>query len=178
MVLRTPGGTPSTAGISFTSASLTVEYGAAPRPSPPAEVSARAGDRGALITWGASKDSGYNDTVLTYEVTAVDSSGVAVARRTTSGTDAVITGLANGASYTLRVSASNPYGTSDTAISDDVTPLTGPLASVVYTQTVGEYLEAGASLTTGTHNSATAAATGRPNAARYAWLLKAEESWA
>lgn len=57
LVLRTPDGTPSTAGISFTSASLTVEYGAATRPSPPTEVSARAGDSGALITWGASKDS-------------------------------------------------------------------------------------------------------------------------
>ncbi|MDN3293386.1 amidase domain-containing protein [Streptomyces ficellus] len=32
-------------------------------------------------------------------------------------------------------------------------------------------------MTTGTHNSATAAAAGRPNAAKYSWLLKAEESW-
>ncbi|MFJ6633539.1 amidase domain-containing protein [Streptomyces sp. NPDC091376] len=177
LVLRKPDSAPSTAGISFTSATLAVEYGAPTRPSPPTAVRALAGDKGALITWGASEDSGYNDTVLSYEVKAVDSSGAVAATRTTSGTDIVITGLINAATYTFRVSASNAYGSSDTVTSEAVQPLSAPMDSATYTQTIGEYLEAGASLTTGTHNSATAALNGRPNAAKYAWLLKAEESW-
>ncbi|MFF3454539.1 DNRLRE domain-containing protein [Streptomyces sp. NPDC002730] len=177
LVLRKADGASGTAGISFTSATLTVEYGAATRPSPPTAVRARAGDKGALITWGASEDSGYNDTVLSYEVKALDSNGAVAATRTTSGTDMVINGLTNGASYTFQVSASNAYGSSDTGTSEAIKPLGAPLDSATYTQAIGEYLESAASLTTGTHNSATAAVNGRPNAAKYAWLLKSEESW-
>ncbi|MGW1067145.1 DNRLRE domain-containing protein [Streptomyces aureus] len=177
LVLRRFDGAPSTAGITFTSATLTVDYQTATPPSSPTALQARAADKGALVTWGASEDSGYNDTVLSYEVTALDSSGATVAKRTTSGTDAVFTGLTNGASYTFRVSASSAYGTSGTVTSEAVQPLSAPLAGATYTQAIGEYLEASASLATGTHNSATAAVSGRPNAAMYTWLLKAEESW-
>ncbi|MEV5007276.1 DNRLRE domain-containing protein [Streptomyces sp. NPDC055692] len=177
LVLRKPDAAPSTAGISFTSATLTVEYGAATPPSPPTAVRARAADRGALVMWGASEDSGYNDTLLTYEVTAVDPAGVVVAKRSSSGRDVAITGLTNGTPYTFRVSASNPYGTSDTVTSEAVKPLSAPLNGDTYTQAVSEYLQAGASLTTGTHNSAGAAVNGRPHAGMYSWLLKAEESW-
>lgn len=54
-VLRIPGEAPSTAGISFTSAALTVDYEKATPPSPPTGPHARAGDQGALVTWGASE---------------------------------------------------------------------------------------------------------------------------
>ncbi|MFK0025387.1 DNRLRE domain-containing protein [Streptomyces sp. NPDC090798] len=177
LVLRRPDDAPSTAGISFISATLTVDYASATAPSPPTSVRARAGDKGAVVIWEAGDDSGYNDSVLSYEVTALDSSGAVVAKLTTKGTDAVITGLTNGTTYTFRVSASNPYGTSDSVTSAQTRPLSAPLDSATYTRAIGEYLDAGASLTTGTQNNAAAAVSGRPNAAMYTWLLKAEESW-
>ncbi|MET9453118.1 DNRLRE domain-containing protein [Streptomyces cinerochromogenes] len=177
LVLRRAEDAPSTAGISFTSAALTAEYEAATPPSPPMAVHARAADQGALVTWGASEDSGYNDTVLTYEVTALDSSGAEVAKHTTHGTDSVFTGLTNGASYTFRVSASSAYGTSGAVTSADVKPVGTPLDSTAYTQAVREYLDASASLTTGEKGSAAAAVDGRPHAGMYTSLLKAEESW-
>ncbi|MEW2131462.1 DNRLRE domain-containing protein [Streptomyces sp. NPDC005435] len=177
LVLRVPDDAPSTAGISFTTGTLTVDYEAAAPPSPPTTVRAQAGDKGAVVTWGAADDSGYNDSTLTYGVKAVDSSGTVVAERTTKGTNAVLTGLANGQSYTFRVTASSPYGTSDSVTSAQVQPLSAPLDSAVYTQAVKEYLDSGASLTKGASNSAAAATAGRPNAPMYAGLLKAEESW-
>jgi hypothetical protein len=177
LVLRLPDDAPSTAGISFTSATLTVGYEAATPPSPPTAVRARPGDKGALVTWTAGDDSGYNDSVLSYEVTALDSSGAVVAKQTTKGTDAVVTGLTNGTSYTFRVSASNPYGTSDGVTSARIQPLSAPLDSATYTRAISEYLDAGATLTTGAQNSAAAAVIGRLNAAMYTGLLKAEESW-
>ncbi|WEH17185.1 DNRLRE domain-containing protein [Streptomyces sp. VNUA24] len=177
LVLRRAEGASGTAGISFTSASLTVEYGAATAPSSPRDLRAQAGDQGALLTWTASQDSGYNDTHLTYEVTAVDSSGAVVATRTTSGTDAVITGLTNDAPYTFRVKATSPYGTSDSVTSNATTPLEAHLSTATYTATLNEYLEAVAALTTGAHDSASAATQGKPHAAKYSSLLKAEEFW-
>ncbi|MGJ3560540.1 hypothetical protein ACR6C2_26700 [Streptomyces sp. INA 01156] len=127
--------------------------------------------------WDASEDSGYNDTDLTYEVTALDAGGAVVAKRTMHGTDMVITGLTNDAPYTFKVSASSPYGTSTTVTSNAVRPLRAPLSAATYTATVNEYLEATAALNTGAHNSASAAIIGRPNAEKYSWLLKAEEFW-
>ncbi|GAB2464441.1 DNRLRE domain-containing protein [Streptomyces incanus] len=177
LVLRRADTAPSTAGISFTSATFTVEYGPATPPSPPEGLRARAGDGGALVMWDASADSGYNDTDLTYEVTALDAAGAVAAKRTTHGTDMVITGLTNDAPYTFKVSASSPYGTSTTVTSSAVRPLRAPLSAATYTATVNEYLEATAALNTGAHNSASAAINGRPNAEKYSWLLKAEEFW-
>ncbi|MGW7197682.1 DNRLRE domain-containing protein [Streptomyces chryseus] len=177
LVLRRAESASSTSGISFTSATLTVSYGPATPPSPPRAPRARAGDKGALVTWEASTDSGYNDTDLTYEVTALDATGAVAATRTTHGTDAVFTGLANDASYTFKVKASSPYGTSTAATSDAIKPLSAPLSTATYTATVNEYLEATAALNTGAHNSASAAVNGRPNAEKYSWLLKAEEFW-
>ncbi|CAM5670020.1 DNRLRE domain-containing protein [Streptomyces hirsutus] len=124
--------------------------------------------------WDASADSGYNDTDLTYEVTALDADGAVAAKRTTHGTDMVITGLTNDAPYTFKASASSPYGTSSTVTSDAVRPLRAPLSAATYTATVNEYLEATAALNTGAHNSASAAINGRPHAEKYSWLLKAE----
>ncbi|MDK1472282.1 DNRLRE domain-containing protein [Streptomyces sp. 549] len=177
LVLRMPENAPSTAAISFTSAALTVEYGAATTPSPPSGLRARAGDGGALVTWAASKDSGYNDTALTYEVSAVDATGAVIAKQTTEGTDAVLTGLTNGTSYSFRLSASNPYGTSSTVAGEAVKPVSASPDSATYVRAVREYLEAGAAMTTGAQHTAAGAVRGRPHAAMYSWLLKAEESW-
>ncbi|MBB1245463.1 DNRLRE domain-containing protein [Streptomyces durbertensis] len=177
LVLRMPKDAPNGAGISFSSATLTVEYGVATAPSTPTGLRARAGDGGALVTWNASKDSGYNDSVLTYEVTAVDATGAVVAKKTTEGTDAVLTGLTNGTSHTFRVTASNPYGTSGRVTSGAITPVSASPDGASYVQAVREYLQASASMTTGAHHTAASATRGRTHAARYSSLLKAEESW-
>ncbi len=177
LVLRKAEGAAGTAGISFTSAALTVEYGPATAPSPPRDLRVQPGDQGAVVTWNPSRDSGYNDTELTYEVSAIDSSGAVAAMRSTSGTDAVITGLGNDTPYTFRVKASSPYGTSTTVTSDAATPVKAPLSTATYTAALDEYLKAVAALTTGAHSTAEAATQGKPHAAKYSWLLKAEEFW-
>ncbi|MER8012438.1 DNRLRE domain-containing protein [Streptomyces sp. NPDC094149] len=177
LVLRRSADAPTTSGITFTSATLSVDYEAATPPSPPTAVQARPGDKGALVTWAASENSGYNDSDLSYEVTALDPSGAVTATRTTKDTSAVITGLTNGTSYTFRIKATSPYGTSDSTTSAQVQPLSAPLDSATYTQVISEYLDAVGSLTTGSQTSAAAAVSGRPNAAMYTWLVKAQESW-
>ncbi|MFF9011598.1 DNRLRE domain-containing protein [Streptomyces sp. NPDC014870] len=175
LVLRKPDGAPSTAGVTFTGATLTVAYEAATPPSAPVDPQARPGDGGALVTWGASTDSGYDDTLLTYQVSAVDATGATVSEHTTHRTDAVITGLQNGTSYTFQIRASSRHGTSDTVSSNPATPLSAPLATATYQQAVTEYLAAAASLTTGASKNGDAALAGRPNSALYTWLLNAEE---
>ncbi|MCK2218169.1 fibronectin type III domain-containing protein [Actinomadura sp. ATCC 31491] len=92
--------------------------GAPGRPSPPLGVSATPGDRSARITWRAPATDG-GSTITRYAVTA--SPGGAVV--TTAGTEATVTGLANGTAYTFTVTAANAVGVSDaSAPSDPVTP--------------------------------------------------------
>ncbi|MBX9420903.1 DNRLRE domain-containing protein [Streptomyces lateritius] len=177
IVLRKPEGASAAEGITFTEATLTVKYEAAVPPSAPVAPHSRPGDGGALVTWGTSKESGYEDTALTYHVTAVDSTGTTVAQRTTNGTAAVFTGLDNGASYTFAVRASSPYGSSPTVTTNTVAPLEAPLAPTVYRDAVNEYLTSTAALVTGAKNTSESAVAGRPNAALYSTLLATEESW-
>ncbi|MFI1015501.1 DNRLRE domain-containing protein [Streptomyces sp. NPDC020965] len=178
LVLRRTEDEADDAGATLTGSSIVVSYTPATAPSVPLTPQATPGDGGALITWDASTDSGHNGDDLTYTVEALDPLGAVVATRTTKTTDQVFTGLTNGTAYTFRVSAANVYGVSGTvATAGAVEPLAAPLGAAVYDQSVREFFEARASLTTGQHTTAAAAAAGRPNAAKYLGRLGSEQSY-
>jgi subtilisin family serine protease len=76
-------------------------------PTPPATVTARAGDGLATVTWTAAPGNG--SPVTAYRVTA-HPAGATVS--TTGATSATVTGLANGTAYTFTVTAENWVGAS------------------------------------------------------------------
>lgn len=88
-------------------------------PSPPRNVTARAGHQLAEVTWDAPTADDPSITGYTITVSPLDAPAVTVdqAART-----ATVTGLTNGAAYTFTVAAINPDGTSPP--SDPCAPVT------------------------------------------------------
>ena len=88
---------------------------------------ATGGDSSAAVTWTAPAGHG-GTTVTGYTVTAVDPASGAIAGSVTAlatATSATVTGLVNGRSYALKVTATNRVGVSaPSALSNIVTPAT------------------------------------------------------
>jgi hypothetical protein len=127
-----------------------VVYSASQAPTPtapaaPSNVSAKAGDASATVSWTAPSDGG--SAITRYTVTPYIGS-TAQAPTTLTGTppaaSTTITGLNNNTTYTFRVSASNSVGTGpDSAASNQVTPAavtapTVPAAPTNVTATAGD----------------------------------------
>jgi hypothetical protein len=92
-------------------------------PEPPLTPIAEARDAAANIEWSQPASDG-GSTIGTY--TAVASPGGATC--TTAATECTVSGLANGVTYTFRVRATNPQGSSDPSIaSNAVTPVAAPV---------------------------------------------------
>lgn len=89
-------------------------------PSAPSNVAATAGNAQATVTWTAPPDNG--SPLTGFVVTA--SPGGQTASAGPAATSALVTGLANGTTYTFTVTASNAAGTSPpSAPSNAVTPI-------------------------------------------------------
>lgn len=93
-------------------------------PSPPTAVVAVAGARSASVSWSPPHDSG-GIAVTGYKVTASPGGATATVRGAT--TRASLGGLSNGRTYTFKVTATNPIGTSTTSsLSNAVVPFGVP----------------------------------------------------
>ncbi len=107
-------------------ASNAVTPAAPPVPSAPLNPAATAGNAQAIVSWNAPVSGG---PFTLYTVTAVeDPSKTCTA--TPPNTSCTVTGLANGSTYTFKVSAANANGTgADSAASNAVTPAAPPVPS-------------------------------------------------
>jgi protocatechuate 3,4-dioxygenase beta subunit len=98
--------------------------GSATAPNPPMGVTATAGNGAASVSWYPASDNG--SPVTSYTATASDGSSCM-----TTTLSCTITGLTNGTSYTVAVTATNAIGTSDPSwMPVSVTP-TGPVQTGV-----------------------------------------------
>ena len=90
-------------------------------PSAPQGVTASAGDASIAVAWLAPASTG-GPSISGYTATAYGTSGAAGTCRTDGATSCTITGLANGTSYTVKVSATNSVGTGPEAAAKAVAP--------------------------------------------------------
>jgi hypothetical protein len=109
-------------------------------PGAPTRVVAKAGSRQATVSWLAPAGNG-GSAITGYSVQVVTGGFARTVSVTGTGTSTTVTGLANGTSYTFRVSAVNAIGTgAASAASAPVTPrvlLSAPGAPVIGTATSG-----------------------------------------
>ncbi|MBC9733758.1 fibronectin type III domain-containing protein [Nocardioides marmotae] len=104
-------------------------------PLAPTSVSAKAGDKAAIVTWSAAEANGSPVTGYTVSVSPGGRT-VEVAGTTTSAT---VTGLTNGTPYTFTVTATNAVGTSGASVpSAPVTPAGKPEAPAEVTVERGD----------------------------------------
>jgi hypothetical protein len=91
-------------------------------PSAPTAVSATPASSEALVNWTASSDDG-GSSITGYSVTPyVGGQAQTPVQVAADKTSATVTGLANGTSYTFKVSATNAIGSTDSAATDPVIP--------------------------------------------------------
>ncbi|WP_181803995.1 DNRLRE domain-containing protein [Streptomyces shenzhenensis] len=147
-------------------------------PAAVTDVTARAGENGALVTWGAPASTGVTEADdITYTVTAkAKGSSTDTATATTGDTAAVLNGLTNGTAYTFTVTAANSYGTSASVTSAAVTPATVTGGTAAYQAVLQDYLEAQNTLLTGDAANASAAAAATDTGDGFDDLLDTEQS--
>ncbi|MFG2969688.1 DNRLRE domain-containing protein [Streptomyces sp. NPDC048288] len=144
-------------------------------PTAVTELTARAGEKGALVTWAPSRFTGDEDDEVTYTVVAKLGTTTA-ATTTTTGTSAVLTGLANGSAYTFTVTPANDYGTGTAATSASVTPVAVTGGTAAYTTVLAEYLAAQNALLNGDQAGAATAAEASDSGDAFSDVLDAEQA--
>ena len=98
----------------------------ATKPSAPTGVGATPHNASADVTWTAPASNG-GATISKYTVIATPSAGSPITKDVASGTSTTITGLTNGTTYNITVTATNSAGTSDASSpAVAVTPVTAP----------------------------------------------------
>ncbi|MBV9096438.1 MAG: fibronectin type III domain-containing protein, partial [Frankiaceae bacterium] len=119
---------PSTASTSVTPAGL---------PTAPSNVAAARGDGQSVVTWTAANPNGSALSGQTVTVTGSDNSQrtFTIAADLTSIT---VTGLTNGVSYTVAITATNAVGTSAPGTSNSVVPAGVPFAPASVTVSRGD----------------------------------------
>ncbi|MCG7209449.1 DNRLRE domain-containing protein [Streptomyces arenae] len=169
--------TTATSGVGYAgptaasgAASIKVTYTPPAVPSAPTSLTTTAGDGGVLVAWAEPASTGYvegehatdnddpGDGISSYTVSAVNAAGSTVATTTTSTTtEALLTGLTDGTSYTVKVTATNPVGTGPAASATGVSPEAVPGGPTQYVQAVSQMLNARDGLEKGTYSTSTAA---------------------
>ncbi len=121
------------AGAGTSSATTTVTPGGPP--SAPTSVSTSADGTDVTVSWVAPVDT-HGSPIIGYTVTASSGGGTCTPQPAT-GTSCTITGLTKGTAYTFSVGAINALGTSSSAVSTPVTPVTVPGAPTGLQVTTG-----------------------------------------
>jgi hypothetical protein len=166
----------STAGASLTSSnlSLVVSYTPPTVSTAPTGLTVTPGDGSSVVGWATPADTGYVTSAATgitdYTVTATDPSGNVAATATTAGNMATLSGLTNGTSYTVSVSATNPVGTS-AATTATATPTAASGGTSLYVTAVSQLMNDEDQLTEGTYSTAAQALATNSEAAEVSsWL--------
>ncbi|MEU6541154.1 DNRLRE domain-containing protein [Streptomyces sp. NPDC047000] len=146
-------------------------------PTAVTDLTARPGEKGALVTWSQLATGAIEEEDVTYTVTAqVKGSTTATATETTGGASAVFTGLADGTAYTFTVTPANSYGTGPATTSAAVTPVAVTGGAAAYQPVLQDYLEAQNTLLTGDAANALAAAGMADTGDGFSGLLETEQS--
>jgi hypothetical protein len=113
--------------------------------------------------------------VTSYTVSAADPSGNTVASVTTANTSAILTGLTDGTSYTVTVTAADDLGSSQPA-SGAVTPVATSGGTGQYVQAAQQFLQAQEALAEGSYTTASDAAAAWSDGPSFAAQLQAESA--
>ncbi|HEY5390424.1 MAG TPA: hypothetical protein VIJ83_07670, partial [Solirubrobacteraceae bacterium] len=128
-------------------------------PAAPEVVSVQGGDHQATVSFGDENDNNDGGSDVTKYTVTASPGGEQV---TGQGSPLTVTGLTDGTSYTLAVTATNAIGTSAPGTSSAVTPLATPSATtapqITGDQHVGQTLQV-----------STGAWTGSPDSFEYQW---------
>ncbi|MET8162124.1 DNRLRE domain-containing protein [Sphaerisporangium sp. NPDC005289] len=114
LLIESDSTTPVTYGGGTAGSAPTLSLSYLP-PGPPSQVEeldVRSGDRGAIVSWALPKDMGSLSVLAGYEVEAL-SGGTVVKSLETEEPSTTLSGLDNGATYTVRVRAKSRFGTGE-----------------------------------------------------------------
>ena len=185
LVLQAADETTASEGVSYYSPSasvaaadlpsLVVSYLPPAAPDAPTGVSALAGDGGTRVTWSPPDNQGDEQGITGYTVQALNADGSVAAQATATGTSAIVTGLTDGTSYSVTVTATNAVGTGPVGTAS-VTPAAVAGGTAQYTQAVQQFLSAQDGLEGGTYTTASDAAAAATTGPDFAAALQAESA--
>ncbi|HEY6786539.1 MAG TPA: DNRLRE domain-containing protein, partial [Trebonia sp.] len=185
LVLQAADETSASEGVSYYSPtasvaaadlpSLVVRYLPPTAPDAPSGVSALAGDGGTRVTWTPPDNQGDEQGVTGYTVQALNPDGSVAGQATTTGTSAILTGLTDGTSYPVTVTATNAVGAGPAGTAS-VTPAAVAGGVAQYTQGVQQFLNAQDALEEGSYTTASDAAAVATSGPEFAAALQAESA--
>ncbi|PJN04434.1 hypothetical protein CG740_00460 [Streptomyces sp. CB01201] len=155
---------------------LLIEYVPPKAPSPIEALKVTGGDGGLLATWNAPADLGSAADGAEYDVVVTRADGSQAAKATTREPHAVVTGLTNGTSVRVGVTARTAHGSSAATTSDPATPTAVPAGVAVYRNIVQQYLDARGAILLGTRPTATAALAASTSGASFQDLLNGQSA--
>ncbi|MEU7838302.1 MULTISPECIES: DNRLRE domain-containing protein [unclassified Nonomuraea] len=165
---------PAAPEMAFGSARITVTYVPPGVPGALQNVSVRAGDGGALVTWGPPSEATGDTRTTGFDLEVLDGSGNVVQTLTPSEARAIVPGLANGSAYVFRVRGKNEQGAGAWSTTAAVKPQAVPDRQE-YVDAVAQYLDSREGIVEGRFASAAEAIGKHDQGYRFESLLQADE---
>lgn len=152
---------------------IEVTYAPPVAPESPRDISADAADSGAAVTWSSPRYSGYSGDIDEYRITARNPDGTIAVQATSQSTSVDLTGLSNGTTYTIEVSAKTAHGESP-PVAATVTPALASATTSELAEAAQQFFQARMKLQDGTSNDAASALTGMSRAPMLTAALSAQ----